>query len=211
MALITALRFGKGRSKKASLSLDDNSVFSLEAELALKEGLEVGQELTASHIAALKKANRRQRCYDAAIHFLGYRPRSRQEVCQRLKQNGFDKELSETVISDLQQQKLVDDAEFARFWVENRQSFSPRSRYLIGLELKQKGIPKEIIESALIIINDDESAYKAAQGKTRSLKTADQQSFRRRMGDFLKRRGFSYGIIIKTIERVWQERQAEQP
>jgi len=208
--LITALRFGKGRSKKASLSLDDKSVFSLEAEVALKEGLKVGQELSAARIESLKQASRRQRCYDAAIRFLGYRPRSRQEVNQRLKQNGFDAELAEAVIKDLQQQNLVDDVEFARFWVENRQSFSPRSRYLIGLELKQKGVPKEIIEPAVSIIEDNESAYKAAQGKVRSLKTADQQDFRRRLGDFLKRRGFGYGIIIKTIERLWQERQAEQ-
>ncbi len=210
MALITALRFGKGRSKKASLSLDNKSVLSLEAEVAVREGLKVGQEISAARIATLKKASRRQRCYDAAVRFLGYRPRSRHEVSQRLKQNGFEKELIEAVLKDLAEQKLVDDVEFARFWVENRQSFSPRSRYLIGLELKQKGIPKAIIEPALGVIDDAESACRAAQGKNRSLKTADYQDFRRRLGDFLKRRGFGYAIIIKTIERIWQERQTQQ-
>ncbi|MFC1866252.1 regulatory protein RecX [Chloroflexota bacterium] len=209
MALISALRFGKGHSKKASVSLDNASVFSLEAEVALKEGLKVGQELPTARIEALKKASSRQRCYNAAIRFLGYRPRSEQEVRQRLKLNGF-KEFIDAVISDLAGQGLVDDAEFARFWAESRRSFSPRSRYLIALELKQKGVPVGIIEPALNIIDDNGSAYRAAQSKSRSLKTADYQDFRRRLGDFLKRRGFAYGIIIKTIERLWQERQAEQ-
>jgi regulatory protein len=210
VALITAMRLGKGRIKKTNLSLDDKSVFSLEVEVAIKEGLKVGQELSAARIAALKKASRRQRCYNAAIRFLSYRPRSRQEVSQRLKQNGFDKELIEIVIKDLTEQKLVDDAEFARFWAENRQSFSPRSRYLIGLELRQKGVPKTIIEPALSVIDDSQSAYRAAQSKNRRLKMAGYQDFRSRLGDFLKRRGFCYEVIIKTIEHVWQERQTEQ-
>ena len=210
MAVITALRFGKGRSKKASLSLDDKSVLNLELEVALKEGLKVGQQLSATRIAALKDASRQQRCRDAAIRFLGYRPRSRYEVSQRLIKNGFGKELSEAVIVDLAKQKLVDDTEFARFWVENRRTFSPRSCYLIGLELEQKGIPKDIIKTAVSSLDDSDNAYKAARGKIRSLKTVDYQNFRRRMGDFLKRRGFGYGIIIKTIELLWQERQAEQ-
>jgi len=206
VALITALRFGKGRSKKASVLLDDKSVFSLEAEVALKEGLRVGQELSAEHVEALKKASRRQRCRDAAIRFLGYRPRSQQEIRQRLKQNGFYEEFIEAVIKDLGKQGLVDDAEFARFWVENRQSFSPRSRYLTELELKQKGVPGEIIEPAVSSIDDSDNAYRAAQSKARSLKTGDYQDFRRRLGDYLKRRGFGYGVIIKTIERLWQEK-----
>ena len=208
--MITALRFGKGRSKKASLSLDDKSVLSLELEVALKEGLKVGQELSAARIEALKKASRKQRCRDAAISFLGYRPRSEQEVRQRLRQKGFDKDFTEAVIKDLTQQGLVNDAEFARFWTENRQSFSPRSRYLTGLELKQKSVPKDIIKTAVSSLDDSDNAYKAARSKIRSLKTADYQNFRRRLGDFLKRRGFGYGIIIKTIECLWQEMQAER-
>ena len=210
MARITALRFGKGRSKKANIALDGRPAFSLEAEVAIKEGLKVGQELSTTQIEALKKASHRQRCHDAAIRFLGYRPRSEQEVRQRLQQHGFDKGIIEAVIKDLKEHGLLDDADFARFWKDNRQSFSPRSQWLTRLELKQKGVSGEIIDQVVSTIDDSDNAYRAAKSKTHSLTTSDYHNFRRRLGEYLKRRGFSYGVITKTIERLWQEREALQ-
>ena len=88
MARITALRLGKGRNKKANVSLDGKLAFNLEPEVALKEGLKVGQELSASRIEALIKTSHQQSCYDAALRYLGYRPRSEYEIRQRLYQRG---------------------------------------------------------------------------------------------------------------------------
>ena len=207
MARITALRLGKGRSRKVNISLDDGSILSLGAETALKKGLRVGQQLSTADIAALKQADRRQSGYDAAARYLSYRPRSEQEMRLYLQKHRFSQEDTEVVLGRLKEQGLIDDAAFAAFWKENRQSFSPRSSYLTGLELRQKGVPREIIEQAVGAIDDDENAYRAGQGKARLLKTADYQDFRRRLGDYLRRRGFGYGTIIGAIERLWREKQ----
>ncbi len=206
MARITALRLGKGRNKKANVSLDGKPALNLEPEVALKEGLKVGQELSASRIEALIKASRQQSCYDAALRYLSYRPRSEYEIRQRLYQRGFDNNSIRAVLSRLKEQNLIDDGDFARFWKDNRQSFSPRSQWLTRLELKQKRVPDEIIEQVVSTIDDAENAYSVATIKARSLTQCDYQSFRRRLGEHLKRRGFGYGVIIKTVERLWQER-----
>ena len=207
MAKITALRAGKGRSRKVNISLDDGSIISLGAETALRKGLHSEQEVSAADISALKQADRQQGCYDAAARFLSYRPRSEQEMKQYLKRRNFSEEDTQATLGKLKEQKLVDDTAFAAFWKDNRQSFSPRSSYLIGLELRQKGVSREIIEQAVSGIDDDENACRAAQGKARSLKTAEYQDFRRRLGDYLKRRGFNYGVIIPAVERLWRERE----
>ena len=206
MARITALRLGKGRNKKANVSLDGKPAFNLEPEVALKEGLKVGQELSASRIEALIKTSHQQSCYDAALRYLGYRPRSEYEIRQRLYQRGFDNNSIKAALPRLKEQGLIDDNDFARFWRDNRQSFSPRSQWLTRLELKQKRVPDEIIEQVVNTIDDVKNAYSVAKVKAHSLTQCDYQSFRRRLGDHLKRRGFSYGIIIKTIEQLWQER-----
>lgn len=207
VAKITALQWGKGRNKKASVLLDDKPALTLEPEVVLKEGLGVGQELSASRMAALNRASRQQECYNAALHYLDYRPRSEQEMRQRLRQRGFDKDSIQAALSRLREQGLLDDGDFARFWKDNRQSFSPRGRWLIGLELKQKGVSRDVIEQVVSTIDDSESAYRVAVGKASRLAGCDYREFRRRLGDHLKRRGFSYGVIIKTIERLWQERE----
>lgn len=207
VAKITALRLGKGRNKKANVSLDGKLALRLEPEVALKEGLKVGQELSASRIEALNKASRWQSCYDAALRYLGYRSRSEYEIRQRLHQHGFDGDSIKAALSRLKEQNLINDGDFARFWRDNRQSFSPRSRWLVRLELKQKKVSEEIIEQVVSTIDDTENAYSVAKVKARGLANCDDyQSFRRRLGDHLKRRGFGYGVIIKTVERLWQER-----
>jgi len=83
MATITKLTAGKSRENRLNVFLDGKFSFSLLAEVALKEGLQVEQELSAGQVEVLTRSDRYQRCLNAAIRFLGYRPRSEAEVRQR--------------------------------------------------------------------------------------------------------------------------------
>ena len=205
MGKITALRVGKGRGKRIKVFLDNKFAFSLEAEVVLKESLQPGQELAASEIEALARSDHFHRCLNAATHYLSYRPRSEFELRERLHRRGFDDDSVEAVLTKLKEQRLVDDIEFAQFWKDNRESFSPRSQWLTKLELRRKGVADDIIDQVTAAIDDDHSAYRVALSKARNLPLSDHQVFRRRLGDYLKRRGFGYGVINHTVERVWQE------
>jgi len=205
MGKITALRIGRGQRKRVNVSLDGRFALSLEAEVAIKEGLQVGQELSASQIEALARSDCFHRCLNAANHYLSYRPRSESELRERLRQRGFDGDSVETVLAKLKEQGLVDDVAFAQFWKDNRESFSPRSRWLTRLELRRKGVADNIIDQITDTIDDEDSAYQAGRSKARSLTLSDYQSFRHRLGDYLRRRGFGYGVINQAIERLWQE------
>jgi regulatory protein len=204
MKKVTAVRSGK-RGKRVNIYLDEKFAFSLEAEVAVKEGLRTEQALSEDEIEALKKADLFQRCLNAAFHFLSYRPRSESELRQRLSKRGFDGDNVAAVMARLKEQGLVDDLAFAQFWKDNRESFRPRSQWLTRLELRQKGVAAEIIERVAAQVDDEASAYRAALLKARRLSTADYDGFRRRLGEYLKRRGFGYGLIKPTVERVWQE------
>ena len=144
---------------------------------------------------------------NAAIRYIGYRPRSESEVRQRLRQRGFEDDCVEKVVDGLKEQGLIDDTSFARFWKENRDDFSPRSRWLTRVELQRKGIDRELIEQVVGEVDDNDSAYRAALSKARHLSSSDYQLFRRRLGEHLKRRGFTYEVISNTIAKVWREQQ----
>ncbi len=205
MRKITALRVGKGQGKRVNIFLDGTFAFSLEAEVATKEGLQVEQVLSAGHIETLARSDSFQRCLNAAVHYLSYRPRSESELAERLHRRGFDGDTQEAVITKLKEQGLLDDMAFAQFWKDNRQSFSPRSRWLTKLELRRKGVANDTIDQVVAAIDDDDSAYRAALTKAPSLPRSDYQSFRRRLGEYLKRRGFGYGVINHTVEQLWQD------
>lgn len=205
MNKITALRTGKGRSKRINIFLDGDFAFSLEAEVALKEGLKVEQALSAERIKALAEADDLQRCFNAASLLLSYRLRSEPELRQRLRRRGFADTTVDNTILKLRGKGLVDDAAFAQFWKENRDYFSPRSRSLTRLELRRKGVTEDIINRVVEDIDDEDNAYRAGVKKARSLSRSDYQQFRRRLGDHLRRRGFNYGVINSTVNRLWQE------
>lgn len=206
---ITALRIGKGRNKRVSVSLDGEFAFSLEAAVAVKEGLRVDQELPSEKFDELASASNYRRCYDAAAIFLSYRPRSESELRERLHTKGQPEISIDEVVSRMKEQKLIDDLAFAEFWKDNRDSFSPRSQWLTSRELRRKGIAEDIIEQVVGPLDDDESAYRAAYKKARNLPRKDYQSFRRRLGDHLQRRGFSYGVINTTVKQLWEELEKE--
>jgi len=209
MKRITAIRAGRGQKKRVNVFLDGRFAFGLEAEVAIKEDLKVGQELTADQIGALARSDQFHRCLNATARYLSYRPRSESELRQRLHQHGFNGDSVEAVIARLKEQGLVDDLAFAQFWKDNRESFSPRSQWLTRLELRRKGVADDIIDQVVDAVDDGNSAYRAALSKARGLSLSDYQSFRRRLGEYLRRRGFGYGVISLVVERVWQE-QGEQ-
>lgn len=204
MKKVTAIRSGR-RDKRVNIFLDNRFAFSLEAEVALKEGLKTEQELSKEEIEALKRADLFQRCLNAAFLYLSYRPRSESELRGRLYRRGFDGDNVAAVMARLKGQGLVDDLAFAQFWKDNRQSFRPRSQQLTRLELRQKGVAEDIINRVAAQLDDEDSAYRAAVSKARRLATTDYAGFRRKLGQHLKRRGFGYGLIKTAVERVWQE------
>jgi len=204
MTKITAIRTGRGR-QRVNIFLDGTFAFSLEAEVAVKEGLQVGQELPSSQIEALTRADYFYRCFNAAVYYLGYRPRSEFEVRERLERRGFGGDTIEAVMANLKERGLVNDVAFAQFWKDNRESFSPRSQWLTKLELRRKGVANDIIDQIVDEVDDGDSAYRAALDKVRYLSASDYQGFRRRLGEYLRRRGFNYSVINRTVERIWQE------
>ena len=205
MGMITALKVND-RKKQVSVFLDGLFSFTVVKEVAAATGLKIGQRLLAEQIEELKKASLFQSCLGAALHYLGYRPRSEKEVRQRLRHRGFSDEVVDKVIIELKERRFIDDVAFAQYWRDNRLSFKPRSRRLIELELRQKGVTAETANGALEGLDDANAAYKAGLKKMRVLSGLNYSEFRHRLSSHLRRRGFGYETINSAVMRLWQER-----
>ncbi|OGO04486.1 MAG: hypothetical protein A2Y91_04770 [Chloroflexi bacterium RBG_13_54_8] len=151
-------------------------------------------------------SNNHESCLDAAFRYLSYRPRSQQEIRTHLKRKGFDAASVEHALLHLNRQGLLNDLAFAQFWKENRESFSPRSRAMLQSELRAKGIAVDTIAAVVEEVDEESGAWQAAAKKTRTLVDADYDTFRRKLNNFLRQRGFSYEVIQRTVDHLWQER-----
>jgi regulatory protein len=145
---------------------------------------------------------------DVALRFLAQRPRSEQEVRRRLQRAGTDESAVETVLEQLRQHALVDDAAFAEYWVEQRQTFRPRGARLLRAELRQHGIDASAAEAAAETTEASaaDDAFRAAHTRARQLVSADERVFKSRLAQFLGRRGFDWETISVAVNRLWEER-----
>ena len=113
-------------------------------------------------------------------------------------------EVVEAVIQRLTQTGLLNDREFAHYWVENRLQFNPRGARALHHELRAKGISESIITDTLKDLDEEAAAHRAAESGARRLVHREPRDFRRRLRAYLMRRGFSYAVIKPLVEEMWE-------
>ncbi|HSW97200.1 MAG TPA: regulatory protein RecX [Candidatus Saccharimonadales bacterium] len=146
--------------------------------------------------------------YLMAVRYLGYRPRSIKEIQTYLKKKQVSEAFTEAVIKKLLEQKFLNDTEFAQMWVRTRVTLKPLSQKVLRMELKEKGIASDIIDSVLLEQqaesgSDFEMARLLVQKRQKRYIGMPKEAVFAKLGGFLARRGFSYDIIKRSIDEVF--------
>ena len=209
MNKITALVAQKRNPNRVNLYLDGEYAFPLARIVAA--WLSVGQELSEEKIKQLQAEDTRERAVQQALLFLSYRARSEAEIRQNLLKHEIPEPVIEDTILRLRQDGLANDQQFAQAWVENRSAFRPRGRRLLALELRQKGLAAEAVSQALVDVDDEALALEAAQKRVARLSSLEGNDFRKKLSDFLARRGFNYDVITSVVTRLWNEQHPTEP
>jgi regulatory protein len=85
----------------------------------------------------------------AAADFLAVRSRSVEETRRRLVRLGYPVALVDQVVARLVTLGYLDDAAFARAWVESRDRARPRGAAALRRELTQKGVSADVVAAVL--------------------------------------------------------------
>ena len=147
------------------------------------------------------------RALQVALRYVSFRQRSITEVRRRVGKE-FSQPVVEQVLASLSRYGYLDDADFARRWRDSRERRRPRGRFALRRELRAKGIADNIIDATPESLDESSSAYRAGERRARQWLAGgemDYRTFRRKMWDFLRRRGFSSGVAGDTTARLWQE------
>lgn len=141
--------------------------------------------------------------YDRSLRFLSFRPRSEKEIADFLKKKKVGEATIKKILDKLKEYKFLDDREFARWLIEQRQGRKPRGKRLIEMELKQKGIAEPIIEEAQnALSNQSELAKKALEKKVAVYRHLNRVKAYQKLSQFLLRRGFDWETVKGTIDEI---------
>ena len=143
--------------------------------------------------------------YNRILRWLSFRPRSRQELVTYLKQKKVNSGVIADVVAKLEARNFINDFEFARWFIEQRNAFRPKAAYLLKLELKQKGIGGEIIEQLFAgeeVEDDVLLAKKIIQKKAKLFACLAPVSAKKKLINLLLRRGFSWQTIGQVLPEI---------
>lgn len=210
---VTAITGQARDPERLNVYLDDKFAFGLDREAAARAGLRVGEQLDEVRIGELRAADEVARATNAALVFLAYRARSEREVRDRLTKKGYAPAAIAAAIQRVVDWGYLNDADFARFWTENRVQHKPRGRRLLEQELRQKGVAQEVVRDTLdeAELDDDASALALAHDRLRRDAGGDLEPTvrQRRLANFLARRGYNYDVIKRVMKQVFDEELAE--
>lgn len=194
-------------NKRVNIYIDNNFAFGLSEELRYKFGLHIDDEIEESFIDDILKSEEQAKVTNYALKLLSYRQKTEVEMYKALSKKGYDDTFIEFTIKYLKENKYINDLEYARMFINDKQNLNKYGPSRIKFDLIKKGISKEIIESTLNISSEEEydSAYELALRKQKSYLGQDKYAVYRKLGGFLQRKGYSYDIITKVLDEILRE------
>lgn len=164
-----------------------------------------------------------ERALEIAVRFLGTRPRTGWELERRLRRGGVEEPVIAATTARLADLGYLDDAAFARWWGEQRDRHGPRGRRMIEAELRQHGVPRDVVEAYReehaaperrpedegLPATEAERARDALERHLRGRPVPTDQRALQRLGMYLMRRGFDPETTRTAIRDAGAELEAE--
>ena len=201
MGTITALSAQLKNPDRVNVFIDGTFALGLAATVAA--GLRIGQDITQAELEQLDQRDEVHRVRERVLRLLARRPYSSAEISRYLRRHKIGDDIIQNVIDDLTEAKLIDDDAFAAYWVEQRETFRPRSRLALRQELSQKGIEREIVTEALSNTDEIESARRVAQRQAGRWRGLPEAEWRTKMTRYLMRQGYPYDIVNEVVTETW--------
>ena len=154
---------------------------------------------------------------EIAVGYLGTRPRTRWETERRLRRAGAAEPVIIETVKRLTELGYLDDAAFARWWGEQRDRHAPRGERMITAELRQHGVPRDVIEEyrsehraperrhedeGVVPSSEAERAAAALERHLRGRPLPTDAKALQRLGMHLVRRGFDPETVRRTLREA---------
>jgi len=206
---ITALKQQVRNSARTSVFIDGEFAFGVHADLAVREGLYIGQQLRESDLQTLLCSEKILRGRSAALRYLSYAPRTEHQVRQRLTRNGLTKDELNDIIADLYELGYINDRRYAMEYAEARFKNKGYGPGRIRRELTEDGVSSDYVTEAVAAAASSDmysmSARKIAE-KFRDRVEGTLPERKKKLADYLIRRGYGYTLSKEIALEVLSQR-----
>ncbi|WP_236654262.1 regulatory protein RecX [Streptacidiphilus anmyonensis] len=152
------------------------------------------------------------RARDICLRLLTGSARTRKQLADTLRRKEIPDEIAEQVLDRLTEVGLIDDAAYARSWVEQRQRNRGLARRALAGELRAKGVDSAVVAEAVAEVDPDDeeaAARRLVERKLASTRGLDRQVRLRRLAGMLARRGYPEGLALRLVRAALDAEDAD--
>ena len=202
--LVTAITQQKKDQTRYNVFIDGEYAFALPMQDILYFKLKEGREVPEETIEYIKNSLIYIKAQDTALHYIGYKMRTVKEIRMKLEEKEFSEDITERVIEFLEKYGYADDREYCRKYIREKLRMKPKSGYALKIELKQRGISSRIIDEVMAETEVDEEgdAFRWLERKSRGIWPPQDDKQKKKLYDFLLRKGYSYDIIGEAFRQM---------
>jgi regulatory protein len=148
------------------------------------------------------------------LRLLAAAPRTQAQLAAALRRRGVPEEAATAVLARFAEVKLIDDAMFARAWVDSRHHGRGLAGRALGAELRQRGVAPDDIQAALSELDPEQELATARELVARRLAgTAGMPLLARmrRLTGVLARKGYSPGLAYRVVREALERETGDGP
>ena len=210
---ITKIERQKKHPSRKSVFIDDAFAFGVTDEVMVRFSLHQGAELDKETVEKILLTENEETAKQKAFRFLAIRPRSKKEIRDYLSRKEYAEPTIANVVAKLESMMMLDDLSFARMVCRDALAKKPVGEKMLRQGLFRKGVPKSIMETVVGEFFTPESelllALKAAELQRarvrRSSKKIDEVQLKKKILDFLVRRGFDFETAMSATKQILAE------
>ena len=202
--LVTAITQQKKDETRYNVFIDGEYAFALPMQDILYFKLKEGREVPEETVEYIQNSLIYIKAQDTALHYIGYKMRTVKEIRMKLAEKEFSEEVIEKVITFLEKYGYADDREYCRKYIREKLRMKPKSGYALKIELKQRGISSRVIDEVMAETEVDEEgdAFRWLERKSRGIWPPQDDKQKKKLYDFLLRKGYSYDIIGEAFRQM---------
>ncbi|OYD09519.1 RecX family transcriptional regulator [Paludifilum halophilum] len=213
MCEITRIERQKSGAPRYNIHIDGSYRFAVHEDVLVRFALSKGMRVNPEEMERILDTEERNKVRQAALRYIGYKPRTVREVQRYLDGKGFDPRHRDSVVKEMKSHQYLDDRRFAQEWVEQRRRRKGYGARMLQQELEQKGISSDVAAEALTAVDEADEhrlAEQVAEKRYRRLLGNPWPTVERRLGQYLLRRGFNSSVVFGLLNQFRRRHDGEE-
>jgi regulatory protein len=208
-ARITAISVQKKNKQRYSIYVEDGFLVGVSESTLIDLKLAKGIEITPSLFQKIQREEGRYKVKAYLMKLLGMRDHARKELLTKALRKDYTKEVVLDILDELEEKGYINEEAFAKKFTADKFNLNQWGPSKIKAHLFKKGVSKSVAEQSVQNFFEEQELKETylnlvLKRKRRFLKEENLLKRKKKIFDYLNRKGFKPDTIFKHMDELME-------